>query len=51
MNKFFLYIPTLGPIGYLPAPGTAATLATIPLVILAHAYLAYPLYVGLVFGA
>lgn len=37
MNKL-KYIPTLGPIGYLPAPGTMATLATLPLVILVHRF-------------
>jgi phosphatidylglycerophosphatase A len=47
MKKLISYIPTLGPIGYLPASGTAATLATIPLVLLAQAYLTYPLYVAL----
>lgn len=31
-------IPTLGPIGYLPAPGTMATIATLPLVVLMHRY-------------
>lgn len=53
MKKLFSYIATLGPIGYLPAPGTAATLATIPLVVFAHAYVAYPICValcGVVFG-
>jgi len=40
-------IPTLGPIGYLPAPGTMATLATLPFMILAHICLPYPAYLGL----
>lgn len=31
MNIIFKYLSTLGPIGYLPAPGTCATLATLPL--------------------
>jgi len=26
------YVATLGPVGYLPAPGTAATLVTLPLI-------------------
>lgn len=34
MNKILKQIATLGPIGYLPAPGTGATLATLPLVFL-----------------
>lgn len=42
--KIFSHISTLGPIGYLPASGTAATLATILLVLVAHAYLTYPGY-------
>lgn len=33
-QTFFLHLATLGPIGYLPAPGTWGTLATIPLVFL-----------------
>lgn len=31
-KKIYNIIATLGPIGYLPAPGTMATLATLPLV-------------------
>lgn len=31
--NIFKQIATLGPIGYLPAPGTAATLCTVPVVI------------------
>lgn len=32
MKSFWLSCATLGPIGYLPAPGTCATLATLPLI-------------------
>lgn len=43
MKKIISYITcniaTLGPIGYLPAPGTFATLATIPLVFLISRFL------------
>lgn len=45
-------IVTLGPIGYLPAPGTMASLATIPLVLIANAYLSptlYLLFCGVIF--
>jgi phosphatidylglycerophosphatase A len=38
-NKFFLHVATLGPIGYLPAPGTCGTLATIPFVFLLQHFL------------
>lgn len=34
MKSFWLNLSTLGPIGYLPAPGTCATLATLPLIFL-----------------
>lgn len=30
MKNFWIYLSTLGPIGYLPAPGTLATVATLP---------------------
>lgn len=40
-------IPTLGPIGYLPAPGTMATLATLPLVILVRMYASHLDYAAL----
>ena len=41
MKRFTIsrYIATLGPIGYLPAPGTCGSLATLPVVILLHNYL------------
>lgn len=32
MKKLFVHFATLGPIGYFPAPGTCATLVTVPLV-------------------
>lgn len=47
MQKLPSSIPTLGPIGYLPAPGTCATLATLPLVIFAHTYLTHLEYFAL----
>lgn len=31
-NRFLITIATLGPLGFLPAPGTVATIATLPLV-------------------
>lgn len=34
MKSFWLTLSTLGPIGYLPAPGTCATLATVAFVYL-----------------
>lgn len=34
MNKLWLYLATLGPIGYLPAPGTIATMITLAIVYL-----------------
>lgn len=37
-------ILTLGPIGYLPAPGTMGTLATIPFVYLLHTYFSAQIY-------
>lgn len=36
MNKIWLNLATLGPIGYLPAPGTMATLVTLLLVYALH---------------
>lgn len=47
MRKFLSYIPTLGPIGYLPAPGTCATLVTLPLMICARMYTTHMQYFGL----
>ena len=32
MMKWYTFLATLGPIGYLPAPGTIATLITLPIV-------------------
>ncbi len=32
MMKWYSFLATLGPIGYLPAPGTMATLVTLPVV-------------------
>ena len=31
-KNIFVYLSTLGPVGYLPAPGTMATLVTLPLI-------------------
>ncbi|MBN1549395.1 phosphatidylglycerophosphatase A [Candidatus Babeliales bacterium] len=31
-NNILLYLATLGPIGYLPSPGTLATVVTLPLI-------------------
>ena len=48
------YIATLGPIGYVSAPGTVATLVTLPLVFWLKTYIVsdylYILFVGLLFG-
>jgi phosphatidylglycerophosphatase A len=38
MKSFYAYIATLGPLGYLVAPGTIATFATLPLMCLVHSY-------------
>ncbi len=35
-KNIFVRLATLGPVGYLPAPGTMATLVTIPLVLLLY---------------
>jgi len=37
MTSLWVSLATLGPIGYLPAPGSCATLLTLPLVYLLHA--------------
>ena len=44
IRYFCSFIPTLGPIGYLPAPGTMGTIATIPLIYLLHAWLPNAVY-------
>lgn len=33
-KNIFVQLSTLGPVGYMPAPGTAATLATLPVIYL-----------------
>lgn len=47
MRKLLSYLPTLGPIGYLPAPGTCATIAIMPLVILARMHTTHLEYFAL----
>jgi len=32
MKKWYMFLATLGPLGYLPAPGTLATLLALPIV-------------------
>lgn len=39
LNRAFIVISTLGPIGYLPAPGTFGTLATVVFIYLSNLFL------------
>lgn len=51
LKRFCMYIATLGPVGYLIAPGTVSTLLTLPLVYWTHMVLKdLWLYAGLVIG-
>ena len=50
MKSIFAYIATLGPLGYLVAPGTLATLVTLPCMYLVRSYLIgwhYLLFLGI----
>jgi len=38
MKNIYLYIVTLGPVGYMSAPGTMATVVTLPFVYMLHTY-------------
>jgi phosphatidylglycerophosphatase A len=52
MKSFFAYIATLGPLGYLVAPGTLATFVTMPLMYFLHSYVTewqYLLFLGVAF--
>jgi len=48
LSKVYAYIATLGPIGYLVAPGTVASLVTLPLVFWLQRFTPSPLAYGLV---
>ncbi len=51
MLSFYIFIATLGPIGYLTAPGTIATTVTIPIVFWLRTFFSSSIYSGILVGA